>query len=750
VRELDHKSGQLRVSGIEDPAPEKRNPETNPSDAPTYSAKATDPLAWRDAVSDAATVGGGLWLSYLFVFFYLAIAAGGVTHRDLLFENPVKLPFLNTELPLIGFFSISPLIFLVVHAYVLLHFAMLSSKVDAYNRELEKHIGDQETMVRLRRQLPSNIFIQLLAGPPEFCAGFFGFTLRLIASISLIWAPILLLSFFVVQFLPFQDWKFSWWQRIIVVLDLALLWEVSSFVKFGGNSAARRQPVRWKIALWVLATSVPILFVFTIATFPGEWLDRSLPSIRFIPTSWPIGNWRSLHELLVAGPVDYVTRRPRSLFSNRLVLQGVTLPKQTKAKEISENQATSPSISFRGRSLEGAVLVDAVLPRADFTGARLTGALLDRADLRGAIFGCARTGQDEYINFNRLPQCAVLRDASLKSAQMQGAILDGALLEGANFENANLQGASFVHAQLTGAWLWSVRAQGASFIMANLRGASLVDAHLQAALLQASDFQGALLDGAQLQGAALSCEGPLATRFPECLAYQGNLGAAGFGAASLQEVYVWRTAPPSYFEAYVKRNRKHDTFIVNLQTGQSFSSLSCRSLTRICDWSANEFLKLQKDMQSNFLPGKQKERALDLIQILDPRRDVREESNQAPSAWSTAARFSPEKDDYYRTLGLVLKNIACRGDEGSKYAIIAIIERIARQINFGGATRDLAIPLAHAVAGGSSKCVSAAGRLYFYKLRILYAAGLAKPGMEATPTRQEYDAIALYSENAGP
>jgi hypothetical protein len=58
----------------------------------------------RDAVVDAGSVGGGLWLSYLFVFFYLAIAAGGVTHRDLLFENPVKLPFLNIDLPLIGFF----------------------------------------------------------------------------------------------------------------------------------------------------------------------------------------------------------------------------------------------------------------------------------------------------------------------------------------------------------------------------------------------------------------------------------------------------------------------------------------------------------------------------------------------------------------------------------------------------------------------------------------------------------------------
>ncbi len=60
-----------------------------------FAAKAKDLQALRDAVDQAATVSGALWLSYLFVFFYLAIAAGAVTHKDLFFENPVKLPFLG-------------------------------------------------------------------------------------------------------------------------------------------------------------------------------------------------------------------------------------------------------------------------------------------------------------------------------------------------------------------------------------------------------------------------------------------------------------------------------------------------------------------------------------------------------------------------------------------------------------------------------------------------------------------------------
>src|ERR1700731_556332 len=109
-----------------------------------FAAKAKDLGALRDAVVDAASIGAGLWISYLFALFYFAIAAGAVTHRDLLLESPVKLPFLNVELPLKAFFILGPLVFLVVHAYVLLHFLLLASKVGAFHAELRKQISDDE------------------------------------------------------------------------------------------------------------------------------------------------------------------------------------------------------------------------------------------------------------------------------------------------------------------------------------------------------------------------------------------------------------------------------------------------------------------------------------------------------------------------------------------------------------------------------------------------------------------------------
>jgi len=125
----------------EDPPPEAIN-EVTKADPADFAKQATDLQTLRDAVVDAANVGGGLWLSYLFVMFYLAIAAGGVTHRDLLFENPVKLPFLNIDLPLIGFFALGPPLFVIVHTYTLLHFTLLAGKVRDFDAALRQQIDD--------------------------------------------------------------------------------------------------------------------------------------------------------------------------------------------------------------------------------------------------------------------------------------------------------------------------------------------------------------------------------------------------------------------------------------------------------------------------------------------------------------------------------------------------------------------------------------------------------------------------------
>jgi hypothetical protein len=201
--------------------PQSSAPGTPAPELLKIAEKADDLEAIKKAVDDAASVGGGLWLSYLFVLFYLAVAAGAVTHADLLLEKPVKLPFLNIELPLLAFF-LAPILFLFVHAHTLVHLVFLTDKAKRYHQTLCEQIGDEaglstEELTRreakrnsLRRQLPSNIFVQFLAGPSGLRRGRFGWLLRAIAWATLVIAPVLLLLMMQVQFLPFHSTFITW------------------------------------------------------------------------------------------------------------------------------------------------------------------------------------------------------------------------------------------------------------------------------------------------------------------------------------------------------------------------------------------------------------------------------------------------------------------------------------------------------------------------------------------------------------
>jgi hypothetical protein len=108
-----------------------------------------------------------------------------------------------------------------------------------------------------------------------------GFLFWLIALISLVIGPVALLVFFQLQFLPYHDTRITWWQRIAVLVDLALLWTLwlkvrpleKVFAKGGQDRRRGSVPVTPRAAVtggFVLISIVSILLVFAIATFPGD------------------------------------------------------------------------------------------------------------------------------------------------------------------------------------------------------------------------------------------------------------------------------------------------------------------------------------------------------------------------------------------------------------------------------------------------------------------------------------------------
>ena len=625
----------------------------NPPPLPAFAAKAKDLDALRAAVIDAASVGAGLWFSYLFVLLYLLIATGGITHRDLLLENPIKLPFLSVELPLIGFFVLGPLLFLIVHAYVLLHFVLLADKVGVFHAELAAQVGDEDLRTRLRRQLPSNIFVQFLAGPHEVRTGFMGMLLRLIAQISLVIAPLAVLMFILFQFLPYHNEAIAWWQRIAVVIDLALLWTLWPSIARGETSSmAWRDFRRVPVALSAIASAGMLLLVFTVATFPGEWLHKNPVSVRFIPYD-PLGEGVSrvsLHDFLLAGNVNLIARKPNSLWSNRLVLPQF------------DASALPRGLSLRGRRLEGAVLVEAKLRGADFTATNLEGAALDGADLREARFECASPRARSLATKEGSEKvCARLEKATLSNTVLQGAVLDGADLREAFLPRARLQGASLDSAHLQGADLQGAQLQGANLADAELQGARLQRAELQGASLTTAQLQGALLDSANLQAASLMNARLDGATLTDTVLHGANLMDASFRGAFINGVYVWRSSPPP------------GARVVAPETRAKYCKDGCPDRDgriAICDWTAKSFNDLKELIGKEVPAGEMRENALRSIAVLDPGRPVPEEKDMA-KAWADAARAQFDAGAYERDL----REVGC-SEDGAPFVISTLSESL--------------------------------------------------------------------------
>jgi uncharacterized protein YjbI with pentapeptide repeats len=431
----------------------------------------------RKAIEEAAAIGGGLWLSYLFVLFYLAIAAGAVTHADLLLQNPVKLPFLNIELPLLAFFFLAPLLFLLTHAYTLVHLVLLANRVVQFNDELRASSEDDALW---RRRLPSNIFVQFLGAPEESRYGPFGLLLATILWVTLVVAPIALYLLLQFQFLPYHSRWITWTNRIALSLDLALLWWLWRYIlksRVPGAQARSWKPAA-KAAAGALLTPAVILFACAVATFPGEWQEDHF---LHVPVLTPLREW------IFAGEVDLGARRRKSLFSNTVVLPGFNIYEALNIGDPKKVEWKETVFDLSNRDLNGAVLIGAELTKTNFLVAQLRGAWLDGARLQGALLGGAALKGASLTN-------ARLQGASLYLAQLQGAMLDGAQLQGAWLFGADLQGASLKKTQLQGAWLFG----------AHLQAASLKKAQLQGASLMAAQLQGASLDDAQLEGAAIA------------------------------------------------------------------------------------------------------------------------------------------------------------------------------------------------------------------------------------------------------
>jgi uncharacterized protein YjbI with pentapeptide repeats len=479
--------------------------------------KELDPFdveALERSLNDSATRVSAIWVSFLIFSLYLLIAGSTVEHRQLLLAEPVKLPVLNVDLPLWGFFFLAPILFVILHVYVLLQVLLLARTAAAYNDAIERAKLPRQVESSLRQRLANTLFAQIFAGTPREREGWLGWLLKAMAWITLAIAPILTVLAFQFSFLPYHSHVATWTHRFLILVELAaafVLWplvlDARRDLKWIGIWAWIKRTDALPIRLfgpkdrrndeliWLRQQAFPIsggmLFILIslcFSSFPGE------PHVNLLT----FHAWSSVQcERWIQRKFAFMDLR-----FDRLVVPRVDVVDREKLSKIEEATKRAGEEPYQGERTR--ILRDRDLNCGDFSDyadlrrVDLTGSHLRKADLRSAKLGGASLADAE------------LQDADLSFAQLQSAFLDSAQLQRASLFDAGLQGAYLAGAQLQGADLGGAQLQQADLRYAQLQGAYLSDhklpeggAQLQDALLGNAELQGASLDRAQLQGAYL-------------------------------------------------------------------------------------------------------------------------------------------------------------------------------------------------------------------------------------------------------
>ncbi len=423
---------------------------------------------------------------------YIFALATTLTHKMLLLGHAFTLPPLGAEVSLELFFTIAPLVLVVVHFYVLQ--------------------GD-----RLGVNIHAWPVILALVRWSVYAA-----------------APLITMLFIQGQFLAYHSSLTTGIQQALASLDFVLIFIFRNKI----SSGRKAPPLRvswlglddgtlgfarggWTLLLWVSIAFAVFFFSWQVSAIPsdGTSTDTRIQS-RLWNFDWPKRNLSLRGEDLIG------REAPAELLAVYAEREGVSIDEAM--------QALAQGVSLSGRDLRGADFTGAVLINADFRGADLRRASFVGADLRGAKFMPAGAADNRFESLEgiarrlsiasarnnpRLFHATRLGMANFKEARLTGANLALVNAASTRWDRADLTGAELSYANLRGAYLRKAKLAGANLWHAHLQRADLANADLRAADLSFTELEGAVLEQAFLAAADLS---------------NSRLGGAWFAGADLR------------------------------------------------------------------------------------------------------------------------------------------------------------------------------------------------------------------------
>lgn len=536
-------------------------------------------IAQIDAINTTSSYCRTLFFSYLALGATLFILVSGTNHEDLLRETPVKMPLFDIGVPLLTFYVVAPLLFVLFHFNLLnklsqlrmqiLHFInrghdykekvtppLLAVVVTKVLSQLGRRISDfvvrpsvehgktndslvefwlhwhaaqcdKEKTQQNAQQRRDEAKKRANAARPYLFPLDYGLLLGKFETdtkerwvlMLIVGVTIFVMPVLLLLYTQFQflPYHHSWITNAHLALVVIDLGALAFFHYVVAND------FRADISKTLASAICLLVIVFSTAlTPPHSWADRC-----FVPKVWEWAENRfDVHRnLQLSDRTFWAADPPPEIVAAYITKYGADGPKVKEAR-----LRYGRAMDLSGRDLSYANLAFATLTEARFEDANLYGADLNYAELQGAIFwdsdlrhvGLAGA-QLQDADFGVEP----LQDHAGPISQLLWDAATGVQLQGADLSYAEIQRANLSRAQLEGANLFNAR----------LQGASLFGAHLYGANLSGAQLQGADLSFAQLQGADFGMEESApdhATRLLLGRTYAANLQGTNLLLAQLQ------------------------------------------------------------------------------------------------------------------------------------------------------------------------------------------------------------------------
>jgi uncharacterized protein YjbI with pentapeptide repeats len=450
------------------------------------------------------------FFALLSVAAYVGVIVWGTTDEQLLRITPVKLPIINVEVPLTGFYSAVPILFVLLHFNLLIHLGFTGKKLKRFLDDIA--LLDTKLSDRLRNDVANFPLAQWMLRCND--AVFHGI-LTVLVWMMLVLIPPFLLLWMQLRFLSYQDPFSTGLQAAAITVDALLIvgfraWFVRQVQPETGWIAGAKELYKRRglsLILWVRLLLMQPLFRYLFPLMPlgigtlqyvelNNFLAESKVKCSFDESK----NGEDTVSLLLKW---YCMQYSLDL-SEQLLIMNTPPPAVQNALRSNDPRVRIQAldeiqgISLRGRNLKGANFYASFLPKCDLREARLEGAKLRQALLEDADLRQVRLeGADLWE--------AQLNGADFRQAQLEGAKLWGARLEDADLGHARLEGADLRQARLDRANLRQARLRQARLDRANLRQARLRQARLEGANLRGARLDSADLGGVRLEG--LNLEG---------------------------------------------------------------------------------------------------------------------------------------------------------------------------------------------------------------------------------------------------